>query len=376
MTPPAAPATSIRNRIQRRWTRLVTRSTNSLIFGVLLLLVAIFSILSPEHRFLTAGNLTSLGANTSELLLLAAGTTFIMVAGGIDLSCGSIVVFSAVVSAELVSRLSASPTQAAAMVFPHVALGVLAAVIGGVLAGAAWGFINGFVSVRWDVPPFIVTLGTLGISLGAAQLITGGLNVANVPPNLQRGFGIGRIWGIPWIAIVAAIVVAIMWIVLHETRFGLRTYAIGSNAEAARRAGINVGRQRVQLYVLMGLMAGIVGILDVSRFATASIAAHTNDNLQAIAAAVIGGVSLYGGKGRMSGTVIGAFIPAVLANGFILLGFQPYWQEVAVGTVLILAVYVDQVRRRGVRSSAARISVEPEDKPSETRSEVAHEPGR
>jgi ribose transport system permease protein len=373
VTTERSPKRSAVQHFQQASTRLVARSPNVLILGVLLVLIAIFSIVSPGQRFLSVNNFTSLVANTAEILLLAAGETFIMIAGGIDLSCGSFVVFSAVISAELVSRISASATQAASLQFPHIALGIAAGVVGGLVAGSLWGWINGYVSVRWHVPPFIVTLGTLGMALGAAQLITGGLNVPNVPPAYQGSFGIGRIWGVPWIAVVAAVVVAIMWIVLHQTRFGLRTYAIGSNAEAARRAGVNVGRQQILLYMLMGLMTGIVGILDVARFDTASIAAHTTDNLQAIAAAAIGGVSLYGGKGRMGGTVIGAFIPAVLANGFILLGFQPYWQEVAVGGVLIVAVYIDQVRRREAVYAAVTDSSGPEHKPTETRGEIEHE---
>jgi ribose transport system permease protein len=333
---------ALRDRAERQ----LVRSTNIWIFAVLVGLVVIFSIFSPDQRFLSIANFRALGVNTSEVLLLAAGETYIMIAGGIDLSCGSFVVFSSVIAAELVTKVSATTAQANNLIYPHLALGIIASVVGAVAAGSAWGWFNGYVSVHWHVPPFIVTLGTLGMSLGAAQLITGGLDVPNVPPQFQSSFGIGQVLGVPWLVIVAALVVAVMWVVLHETRFGLRTYAVGSNAEAARRAGVNVGRHQIMLYTLMGLMTGIVGLLDVARFDTASIAAHTNDNLQAIAAAAIGGVSLYGGKGRMSGTVIGAFIPTVLANGFILLGFQPFWQEVAVGAVLIVAVYIDQVRRR------------------------------
>lgn len=352
MSAGANAAAGPRNAVSRRWTNLVQGSTNSLIFGVLVILIVVFTVMSPGHRFFTADNFTTLAADTAEILLLAAGETYIMIAGGIDLSCGAFVVFSAVIAADLVAHISASPTDAANLVFPHIALGICAGVIGGIAAGSAWGWVNGFISERWHVPPFIVTLGTLGMSLGAAQLITGGLNVPNVPPAFQSSFGLGRIWGLPWIALIAAAVVAILWLLLHQTRFGLRTYAIGSNPEASRRAGINVERHLILLYTLMGMLAGLVGVLDVARFDTASIAAHTTDNLQAIAAAAIGGVSLYGGKGRMSGTIIGAFIPAVLRNGFILLGLQPYWQEVAVGAVLIIAVYVDQIRRRGVISAA------------------------
>jgi ribose transport system permease protein len=141
-------------------------------------------------------------------------------------------------------------------------------------------------------------------------------------------------------------VVSVLGVVLAKTRYGLRTYAIGSSLEAARRSGMKVDRHVISLYVMMGLLAGIVGFLDVARFDTASIFAHTQDNLVAISAVVIGGVSLFGGRGRMVGTVLGCFIPTILRNGFILMNVQPYWQNVAIGAVLIIAVYIDQVRRR------------------------------
>jgi ribose transport system permease protein len=149
------------------------------------------------------------------------------------------------------------------------------------------------------------------------------------------------------VAIIAAIV-------LKYTAFGLRTYAIGSNAEAARRAGIRNTRQTMLLYILNGALIGIVTMIDLGRFGVASIAAHTTDSLQAIAAAVIGGTSLFGGRGSILGSVIGSFIPAVLRNGFIILGFQPFWQEVSVSFVLLLAVYFDQWRRARLESLQAR----------------------
>jgi ribose transport system permease protein len=170
-----------------------------------------------------------------------------------------------------------------------------------------------------------------------------------VPPQLPRAFARGGLLGvIPWPVVVAAIVVGGLWVVLAHTRFGLRTYALGANREALRRAGVNVNRHTIALYVLMGILSAIVGLMDVARFSTASLSAHTLDNLNAIAAVVIGGTSLFGGRGRMSGTIIGAFIPAVLRNGFILMAVQPFWQNVVVGAFLVLAVYVDQLRRGGL----------------------------
>lgn len=324
----------------------IRRSSSKWILLILLSLIAIFTVLSPQHSFLTVTNFQAIGEDTAELLLLAAGMTFIMIAGGIDLSCGAFVVFTAVIAAEVMGKMSSTPTQAENLVFPHLARGMVLGVVAALACGTAWGWLNGYITVRWRVPPFIVTLGTLGMSLGAAELITGGLNVPSVPPQLQNSFGVATVFGIPMLVIVVAVMIAVLWIVLHETRFGLRTYAIGSNIEAARRAGVNVGRHQILLYTLMGLLAGVVGVLDVARFDTASISSHTTDNLQAIAAAAIGGVSLYGGVGRMSGTVIGALIPAVLTSGFVIVGMQPYWQQVAVGIVLIVAVYIDQARRR------------------------------
>jgi ribose transport system permease protein len=144
---------------------------------------------------------------------------------------------------------------------------------------------------------------------------------------------------------IGLVVVIVAILALHRTQFGRYTYAIGSNAEAARRVGIDVDRHLLKVYTLSGFLAGLAGIIDVTRFSTASVGAHTLDNLAAISAAVIGGTSLFGGIGSIVGSVVGTFIPAVLRNGFVIHGVQPFWQEVAIGMVLILAVVIDQRRR-------------------------------
>jgi ribose transport system permease protein len=159
--------------------------------------------------------------------------------------------------------------------------------------------------------------------------------------------GIGRLFGqIPYLVLIAAGVTIVGGILLHLTRFGRYTYAIGSNAEASRRAGIDVSGHLIKVYALSGLLAGLAGYVLLARFTTTTIEGHGTDNLQAIAAVVIGGTSLFGGRGAVFGTVVGVFIPAILRNGFIILGIRPFWQQVAVGAVLILAVYVDQLKRR------------------------------
>jgi ribose transport system permease protein len=152
--------------------------------------------------------------------------------------------------------------------------------------------------------------------------------------------------GIPYLVLVALAVAIVLGIVLAQTRFGRYTYAIGSNEEGARRAGVAVDRHLIKVYALAGTLSGLAGFLSLARFATTTIGGHSTDNLQAIAAIVIGGTSLFGGVGTMLGTVFGVFIPAVLQNGFVIVGLQPFWQQVAVGAVLIIAVYLDQLRRR------------------------------
>jgi ribose transport system permease protein len=145
--------------------------------------------------------------------------------------------------------------------------------------------------------------------------------------------------------LTAAVVVAVLWFILAKTRFGLRNYAIGANPEAARRAGINVNGHLMAVYALVGLLAGLAGTIDVARYTTATITGYTGTALAAITAVVIGGTSLWGGRGRMSGTIVGAFIPATLTSGFVVMGIPPFWQNVAIGVVLLLAVWADQYRR-------------------------------
>jgi ribose transport system permease protein len=214
-------------------------------------------------------------------------------------------------------------------------------------SGLGWGILNGFLIAKAKIPALIVTLGTLGMALGAALLITGGVDQRDFPFKLVETIGSGRLFGeLPYLVLIAFAVALVGGILLAATRFGRYTYAIGSNEEGARRAGIAVDRHLIKVYALAGTLSGLAGFLSLARFATTTIGGHSTDNLQAIAAIVIGGTSLFGGVGTMLGTVFGVFIPAVLQNGFVIVGLQPFWQQVAVGAVLIIAVYLDQLRRR------------------------------
>jgi ribose transport system permease protein len=270
--------------------------------------------------------------------------TFVIITSGIDLSIGSVLVFSSVVAAKVMESMGGEGWGVAVV-------GILCASASGVL----WGAVNGWLVARAKIPPLIVTLGTLSIALGLAQVITGGLDVRAVPAALTDSIGYGKFAGVPALSLIALVVVVVGAVVLHKTRFGRYTYAIGSNEEAARRVGVKVSGHLIKVYAMTGFLAGFAGLLSLAQFGTTTIAGQSLTNLNVIAAVVIGGTSIFGGEGSIFGTVVGLFIPAVLLSGFTILGVTPFWQTVAVGSVLIAAVYVDQSRRaaasRGARSS-------------------------
>lgn len=311
---------------------------------LLILIVVVFSVITPAGTFLSVANFESIALGGAQLVILGAGVTFLLIAGGIDLSVGAMVAFSGVTAATIMSKmtagLEAADRNAPALIGP-IMLGTVASI--GV--GALWGIINGAIVVKTKIPPFVATLATSTMILGFAQIWSGGINVSGAPRELQASFGLNRFAGIPWPVLTAAVIVTILWFILAKTRFGLRNFAIGANPEAARRAGINVDRHLITVYGLVGLLAGIAGTIDVSRYTTATVTGYTGTALAAITAVVIGGTSLWGGRGRMSGTIVGAFIPATLTSGFVVLGIQPFWQSVAIGIVLLLAVWADQYRR-------------------------------
>jgi ribose transport system permease protein len=318
---------------------------SAFILVILAGLVVAFSIMEGT-AFLSAGNFVTISEDASELLLLAVGVTFVIITAGIDLSVGSVLVLSSVISAQTMVALSGTPEQVRSFQFPTQEVGIPVGIATGLLVGLACGFINGFLVTKLKLTPFIATLGTLGIFLGTAQILSGGTNVPYVPTAIQSEVGTRDLLGFLPVPIAIGLVVVILAILaLHLTQFGRYTYAIGSNADAARRVGIDVERHLLKVYTLSGFLAGLAGIIDLARFNTASVGAHTLDNLAAISAVVIGGTSLFGGIGTIIGSVVGTFIPAVLRNGFVIAGVQPFWQEVAIGVILLLAVFIDQRRR-------------------------------
>ena len=316
------------------WQRLVAGSS-TWIGLILVALILVFSVLEPDS-FVDSANARNIATDAAVLLVLATGMTFVIITAGIDLSVGAILVFSGVVSARAMNGVGGDN-------WGVIIVGLVVALA----AGAGWGIVNGFLVAKAKIPPFVVTLGTLGAALGASLVITGGVDEREVPFKLITTIGTGRAFDqIPWLVVIAFAVAIVFGVILATTRFGRYTYAVGSNEEAARRAGVAVDRHLMKVYGLAGTLAGLAGFLSLARFSTTTIGGHDTDNLQAIAGVVIGGTSLFGGIGTMLGSVFGVFIPAVLQNGFVIVGVQPFWQQIAVGAVLIGAVYLDQLRRR------------------------------
>jgi ribose transport system permease protein len=331
--------TEIRVPAQRSAVQRIAAVSTFWIALVLVALCVLFSVLRPD-AFPTLFTLQTLLIEASVLLVLAVGMTFVIITAGIDLSVGSVLVFSGVVAATVMEALSGGDASDAGV--GVVLLGLVAALAG----GGVWGLVNGLLVARARIPPLIVTLGSFGAALGAAQLITDGVDVRTVPRVLRDGLGFGQTGQVPhMVALAAVVTLAGAWL-LHTTRFGRRTFAVGSNAEAARRAGIPVQGHLVRVYAGVGLLSGLAGFMSLAYFGTTTISGHSTDNLNAIAAVVLGGTSLFGGAGTVFGTVIGVFIPAVLTKGFVIVGVQQFWQPVAISAVLVAAVWFDQVRRR------------------------------
>lgn len=293
----------------------------------LILLSIILSVLSPH--FLTMDNLLSIALQTSIIAILALGQTFIIISSGIDLSVGSILALSGVITSQLIVQ----------------GWPVFLAIVVGVLVGGLLGMINGFVIAKGNLPPFIVTLGMMGVARGLSLVLTDGLPVSGMPESFTN-LGNKSILFIPIPVIFLIVVAIIVHFVLSRTIFGRYVYAIGSNEEATQLSGININSYKVMIYALCGVLSGLAGVLMAARLISAQPTAGTGYELDAIAAVVIGGASLMGGVGTIVGTIIGAFIMGVLRNGLNLLDVSPFWQQIAIGLVIVLAVYLDQLRRK------------------------------
>lgn len=294
----------------------------------LALLVLVLSLLSPH--FLTTENLLNITRQVAVNAILATGMTFVIISAGIDLSVGSVLALSGCVMAIALN--------AGVGIFP----GILLAVGVGSLCGLANGFMTGYLRV----PPFIATLGMMSVARGLALVVTGGYPIFELPEGFSY-LGTGYLWDVlPVSLLFTFLVLVAAHFVLTRMKLGRYVYVIGGNEEAAVLSGVNVKATKMLIYTICGFLAGLASVVFVSRLNSAQPTAGIAYELDAIAATVIGGTSLFGGVGSIGGTVIGALIMGVLRNGLNLLNVSSFWQQVVIGVVIITAVYVDQLRHR------------------------------
>lgn len=345
---PATPTPELNTLTTRRWRRVLR---SALIQGgpVIALVLLSLYLTSATPFFMTEGNVANVTRRTAVTAIFAIGQTFVILTGGIDLSVGAIGALAASIAAVVMTQqinifgVTIGPVDFGVGLI--IALGV------GLLAG----LINGLIITRGRIPDFICTLGTLEAFRGIALLITGGLPVpSHLTATELRGYlpepmitmGSGDVAGIPIAAVIALALALLAWVVLRYTALGRSIYAVGGNREAARVSGINVDRTKIAVYVMSGLMAAIAGFLLAGRLNSANALMAGEENLNSIAAVVIGGTNLFGGEGGVFGSIIGALTMGVLNNGLNLLNVSAFYQRIVQGAVIIIVVLFDQWRRR------------------------------
>ena len=302
--------------------------------GALIVVFVVLSIVAPS--FLTADNLFNLGSQTSVNAVMAVGVTLVIITGGIDLSVGSVAALSGVVGVMLMAQYGFNP---------------LLGVLGGLAIGALAGLINGLLVSVVGLPPFIATLGMLSVGRGLVLIVTGAVAVFGAPESF-RLLGQGVINAIPIPVVLIAVVAVAGHLVLTRTKLGRYAYVMGSNMEAARLSGVPVKKYTTAVYVLSGALAGLGGMIAASRINSGQPNFGEGLELDVIAAVVIGGASLFGGRGTVLGSLIGAFLVAVIRNGAVQLNIGTFYQNVLIGVIIWLAVWWDRYQRRKLAGDA------------------------
>jgi ribose transport system permease protein len=298
------------------------------VLGILLLICVVFALGSSE--FLTASNLLNVALQTSIIAIVAIGMSFVIFTAGIDLSVGSMMALAGAIAAGMAVRQGFDT-----YISITIGLGI------GLILGA----VNGLMIVKGGIPPFVATLSMLAIARGLTLVYTEGRPIAGLDEQFIF-WGTGQVWGIPLPVIIMAVIAVVAHIITRYTPFGLHVYSTGGNEETTRLAGVSPDRIKLAVYMISGFLAALGGILLTARLWSAQPNAAVGWELDAIAAPVLGGTSLFGGVGSIGGTVIGAFIIGVLSNGLNLMGVPSYYQQVIKGLVFILAVTVDLINKR------------------------------
>ena len=302
----------------------------------LALLAACAFFASQSDRFLTGGNLSLVLQQVMVVGVIAIGQTLVILTAGIDLSCGMVMALGGIVMTKFATDLGVAPPLA---------------VLAGIAVTTLFGFANGLLVTRIKLPPFIVTLGTLNIAFAITQLYSNSQTVTDLPPlmtALGNTFAVGET-EVAYGTVLMLALYALAWFVLRETAAGRHVYAVGNNAEATRLVGIPTQRVLLMVYVMAGVCYGIASLLSVARTGVGDPNAGQTENLDAITAVVLGGTSLFGGRGIVLGSLVGALIVGVFRNGLTLMGVSSIYQVLVTGVLVILAVTTDQLSRRGTR---------------------------
>lgn len=295
-------------------------------FGILIIIVIALGILSPQY-FFTVSNLTQVILQSAINIIVGVGEFFPILIAGIDLSVGSMMALTGMITAKLL--VAGVPV-------------ILSVLIGGVLAGALLGLINGYLVVKTNLHPFIITLGTLSIFRGLTLIISDARPVYGLPTEFTLGVA-GWIWYLPIPIIIALVIAIILMFVTNKTKLGRNIYALGGNEQAAWFSGININLHKIVVFMISGVCAGIAGVVLTARLGAAEPLAGTGFETFAIAAAIIGGTSFFGGKGKIVGVVMGALIIGVINNGLNILNVPTYYQQIVMGTLIIGAVALDRL---------------------------------
>jgi ribose transport system permease protein len=339
------------------WRRGIFATQTGYVTVALILLVVVMNFASPY--FLTEGNIQNMAKNFSFIAIATLGITFVIITGGIDLSVGSMMCFSAMVTSMVMTELS-TPGSAGGAWFVHLAtdgktvlanvpgLILLISILSGLIAALIVGLINGFCVAVLGLSSFVTTLGMLSIVRGLAYVVSNGRGSFPGGPDADYFYAMtsGDLYGLPAPFIYLMILALVMAVVLHHSRFGRHVFALGGNENAAEQTGISVTRVKIAVYVISALAAGLQGIIISGWLGSAPANMATSYELNVIAAAVIGGANLAGGVGGPLGAIVGCVLLEVIRNGLVLAQVSSYWQQTLVGVIIILAVLVDRVRSR------------------------------
>lgn len=305
-------------------------------------LVLVFTGLSPSHSFFSVDVFRNVVLTASTIALLTVAQAMLLGSAQLDISQGAISIISSVAAGKVIIAIAGDSTFGGTT--GRTGLAIVAGLLFALVVGGAIGLVNGLLVGWLGLNSLVVTLAMLGIATGAAEVLTKGANLSGLPLDLQTGFGVRLVAGVPVPTVIVVVIIVVAWLVFYRTKFGLHTLAIGSNRSAAERGAIRAGRHIVTLFVFSGVMSAVAGCITLARFATTDIGGHQSDALAALAGAVIGGTRLTGGRTSITGAVLGALLAVILQIGLVVINVDPFYQTIAIGIVLLIAITIDRFR--------------------------------